>query len=74
MIKTLFVFISCLLLVSCYTNGTKPVNNDNGIGGEVYVKEITYKNHSYLEFKDNGVYGQGWVHNPDCKCFIEKYD
>ena len=74
MIKTLFVFISCLLLVSCYTDGTKPLNNDKEIGGEVYVKEITYKNHSYLEFKDNSGYGQGWVHNPDCKCFIEKYD
>ena len=74
MIKTLFVFISCLLLISCYTKGTKPVNNDKGIGGEVYVKEITYKNHSYLEFRDNGIHGQGWVHNPDCKCFIEKYD
>ena len=74
MIKTLFIFINCLLLVSCYTNGTKPLNNDEGIGGEVYVKEITYKNHSYLEFKDSGIYGQGWVHNPDCKCFVEKYD
>lgn len=74
MIKTLFVFISCLLLVSCYTDGTKPVNNDKGIGGEVYVKEITYKSHSYLEFKDKGVYGQGWVHNPDCKCFEKMYD
>lgn len=74
MIKTLFVFISCLLLASCYTNETKPVNNDKGLCGEIYVKEITYKNHSYLEFKDNGIYGQGWVHNPDCKCFIEEYD
>lgn len=72
--KILFIFISCLLLVSCYTDGTKPLNNDKGIGGEVYVKEITYKNHSYLEFKDNGVYGQGWVHNPDCKCFEKMYD
>lgn len=72
--KILLIFISCLVLTGCFTDGTKPLNNDKGIGGEVYIKEIIYKNHSYLEFKDNGIYGQGWVHNPDCKCFVGKYD
>ena len=61
------MFIGCLMLTSCFTEGTKQIdNNVNGLCGNVYVKEITYNGHSYIEFKDNGTYGQGWVHNPEC--------
>ena len=69
--KVIFSIICCLALISCKDGR---LLKDKGIGGEVYVKEITYKDHSYLEFLDNGLRGQGWVHNPDCKCYIEKYD
>lgn len=69
--KVILSIISCLALVSC--TDVNPIK-DGGLSGKVYVKEVTYKNHSYLEFKDNGIYGQGWVHNPDCECYIEKYD
>jgi len=60
----------CLVfsLQSCYTEGTKNVTGNQGMMGNIYVKEIVYKNHSYLEFKDSGMKGQGWVHNPDCEC------
>ena len=67
--KVLFVICLVFSLQSCYTEGTKSIQENQGIGGDVYIKEIVYKNHSYLEFKDSGMYGQGWVHNPDCKCF-----
>lgn len=63
--KILFLFIVCLFLSSCVTDGTKSLN-DKGIKGGIYVKEIKYDGHSYIEFKDNGTYGQGWVHNPEC--------
>lgn len=67
--KKIFICLFCsIFLVSCFTDGTEKTSSD-GIGGSVYVKEFIYNNHSYLEFKDGGVYGQGWVHNPDCKCF-----
>lgn len=69
--KVILCIISCIALISCVDSA--PLK-DEGLGGKVYVKEITYKGHSYIEFKDNGIYGQGWVHNPDCECFIEKYD
>ena len=67
--KKIFICLFCsIFLVSCFTEGTNKIPT-LGIGGDVVVKEIIYKNHSYLEFKDNGIYGQGWVHNPACKCF-----
>ena len=53
------------MLTSCWQENTKRLN-DVGIVGHVYVKEVMYNGHSYYEFKDNGTYGQGWVHNPDC--------
>lgn len=55
-----------LLLSSCYSEGTSKVKSNIGIGGNVYVKEVTFHGHSYLEFKDNGITGHGWLHNPDC--------
>ena len=63
----IFIFIT-LIFISCKTEGTERASG-TGIYGNVYVKEMIYKNHSYLEFKDVSTYGQGWVHNPDCKCF-----
>lgn len=64
--KKIFSFVICVLLTSCYTDGTDKVNNATGIGGEIYVKEFFYKNHSYLEIKDKSLYGHGFVHNPEC--------
>lgn len=55
-----------LLLSSCYSEGTNKIKSNIGIGGNVYVKEVTFNGHSYLEFKDNGVTGHGWEHNPVC--------
>lgn len=70
--KILFILFTVFCFVSCYTDGTKQIDNSSaGIGGKVCVKELIYENHSYLEFKDQGIYGQGWVHNPDCKCFSD---
>ena len=67
--KVLFVICLVFSLQSCYTEGTEKVQEQQGMGGDVYVKEFVYKNHSYLEFKDNAIKGQGWVHNPECDCF-----
>ena len=68
------LFICCLLFIGCESEETQKVN-DSGIGNEkIFVKEIIYKNHSYLKFKDTECYGQGWVHNPDCNCYKTVYD
>ena len=64
--------INIILLSSCINDGTTNISSNisnEGIFGEVFVKEVSYNNHSFLEFKDKGLQGQGWVHNPDCKCF-----
>ena len=71
--KILFILLTMVCLCSCYNEGTTKVGNKStGIYGRIVVKEINYKNHSYLEFKDEGLKGQGWVHNPDCKCLKNK--
>ena len=68
--KIFIILFTFFCFVSCYTDGTKNIGDDTtGIGGKVYVKEVIYNNHSYLEFNDTGLNGHGWVHNPDCKCF-----
>ena len=63
----LFLFIGSLLFLftGCYKDGTEHIGVE-GIRSEVLVKEINYKGHSYIEFKEEGTYGQGWVHNPEC--------
>lgn len=37
-------------------------------GEDFFVREFTYNGHNYIEFKDNAMYGQGYVHDPDCPC------
>lgn len=58
------------ILLGCTNKGTKIIegcgDTSQGIRGYVSVKEIVYNNHRYLEFKDEGMYGQGWVHDPEC--------
>jgi hypothetical protein len=73
--KNILLLFICICFISCYNSGTEHITKDNsteGISGEVVVKEIIYKDHSYLEFRDRGLHGQGWVHNPDCECFNKK--
>ena len=73
--KILFILISiCLFTSCCYNEGTKKVSTVEGIGGEIYVKEFTYKGHTYIEFKDKGLDGQGYVHDPDCQECLNKFD
>lgn len=74
--KLILLLFSVLCLVSCLDSKYKVNEYNEGLSGSIYVKEITYKNHSYLEFKDNGIYGQGWVHNPECPCYyyVEECD
>ena len=63
----LFLFIGSLLFLftGCHKDGTKCIGVE-GMQSEVLVNEFIYKGHSYLEFKEEGTYGQGWVHNPEC--------
>ena len=67
--KFLILFVSCLILTSCKSDIDV---NETDIKGphrrKVYAHETMYKGHSYIEFHDSGVHGQGWVHNPDCEC------
>ena len=71
----LLILLGLCLLASCTNPGTKKLDNvSTGIFGSVLIKEIKYKNHNYIEFKDEGTYGQGWVHDPDCECFENIYE
>ena len=66
--KFLFIFTILFCLFSCHNDGT--INTDiDGIISNIEVKEFTYANHSYIEFKDRGLYGHGFEHNPECDCF-----
>ena len=78
MIKYLLL-ASLICFTACsYNDGNEvklnKANNSGLCGNPVYVKEIIYNNHSYLEFKENYISGQGWVHNPDCSCYKEIYE
>ena len=54
--KKLILAISILLLTGC---AFEP--------GNITVRELNHKGHDYLYFKWEALYGQGWVHNPDCQ-------
>lgn len=71
--KLLFLF-SLVLLCACNTksDGSDTTNIDEDETPFVYIKEFTYKNHSYIYFK-NGYTG-GVVHDPECKYCLDKYD
>lgn len=66
--KKLFVFLFGLFVfTSCFNDGTKEVTENNGgIGGRIYGKKFMFEGHRYIEFKDNGLYGHGYVHDPKC--------
>lgn len=65
--KILFLFITILILVSCNNSGVKTATDVNGgIRGSVIAKEFSYNGHNYIEFKDVSMYGQGFVHDPNC--------
>jgi hypothetical protein len=72
--KFLFsILFMCVCMSSCINGSKCDVVPNSGIySNSVIVYEFTYKGHSYLEIKDTGSYGQGWVHNPDCPCFNQK--
>ena len=58
---------SVILFVSCNNEGTQTIGNENsGIRGPIKCKKFTFENHQYVEFRDCGFYGQGFVHDPDC--------
>ncbi len=69
--KIFNIFIICIisiLLNSCYDH--RNIDSEcKGIYGSMTIKEIEYKEHSYIEFKDDGTSGMIVLHNPDCKCF-----
>ena len=66
--KKLFIFLfSILILSSCRNDGTQKVTDDNGgITGGIIAKEFDFKGHYYIEFKDYGISGHGFVHDPEC--------
>ena len=73
--KRLFIFLfSVLVLTSCLNEGTERVTNYNGgVAGSIVAREFEYKGHQYIEFKDEGIYGQGFVHNPECQACTPMY-
>lgn len=72
--KKLFILsVVCIFLASCVRKDVTTLKDTGfGEGGEVWVIEVEYNGHKYLELKDNSQCGQGWVHNPDCPCFNQK--
>lgn len=64
--KILILFIGCMILSSCYSNGTEPVNSDGISRDDLFAKRFTYDGHVYVEFKDEGLYGHGFTHDPEC--------
>ena len=69
--KILFLFIGCMVLSGCYSNDTEHVNSD-GISRDLFAKRFTYDGHVYIEFKDGGLYGHGFTHDP--KCLLQDID
>ena len=72
-LRFFIIAVICFNLISC-SERTDAYAIEKGIYGDVKIKEINYKNHSYLEFKDWSSYGIYIVilHNPDCNC-LRKY-
>lgn len=64
--KLIILFITIIILSGCIDPDTKHVKSSGLTGGVVYGNKFTFEGHTYIEFKDNDIYGQGFVHDPDC--------
>jgi len=60
--RVMVALVIALLATSCLSPEYKEV------GENFFVREFAYNGHKYIEFKDNTLYGQGFVHDPDCPC------
>lgn len=60
--RILFILAIAVMVSSCFGPEWEPSGED------FFVRKFIYNGHSYIEFKDNSMYGQGYVHDPDCPC------
>lgn len=60
--------LATLLLASCQK--VQPTTDDN----VKCIAEFQYKGHDYLVFKEQLNYGQGVVHDPDCRKCLSTFD
>lgn len=60
--RILFILAIAVMATSCFNPEWEQSSKD------LFVRKFTYNGHNYIEFKDNTMYGQGYVHDPDCPC------
>lgn len=64
--KLIILFITVICLSSCIDPDTEHVKSSGLFSGYIYGNKFAFEGHTYIEFKDNDLYGHGFVHDPDC--------
>ncbi len=64
--KLIILFITIISLSGCIDPDTKRVKSGGLLDGCIYGNKFTFEGHTYIEFKDHDMVGQGFVHDPDC--------